>query len=316
VSAAGPLTVTFTSSSPAVGEIATSTTSGASGTVVIPAGGANTPVTVDTGGVAFDPILEGNTVVRAEAPGFDATFPLSSVSVDVTQPGVTVTFSSLQDQQLGVGLQAAYLVTLDSSAHGGATVRVTSLDPSRARVAADASTPGTSFIDLVFSDGETSKSFFVQAVSGAPGLVDIVASEPRFETGTMSLEVVQPVLFLSGFDPTQTTSSPNDDIYAHTGIHSPFFGGSFWNQTVSAAGPLTVTFTSSNPAVGEIVTSTTSGASGTAVIPAAGGNTPFTVDTGGVAFDPIAEGATSVSATAPGFDAAFPFSTVAVTVTP
>jgi hypothetical protein len=64
------------------------------------------------------------------------------------------------------------------------------------------------------------------------------------------------------------------------------------------------------------VTSTTSGASGTAVIPPGGINTPTTVATGGVAFDPIAEGTTNVTATATGFDPTSILSTVVVTVTP
>ena len=52
--------------------------------VQIPAGGFNTPTTVATGGVAFDPLSGGTTTVSASAPGFDSSFSGASLLVTVT----------------------------------------------------------------------------------------------------------------------------------------------------------------------------------------------------------------------------------------
>ena len=75
---------------------------------------------------------------------------------------------------------------------------------------------------------------------------------------------------------------------------------------------MTVTVSHTNTAVGELLTSTGGpGQSRTVTIAAGQSNSPTTVAAGGVAFDPIGGGSTTVTATARGFQAAPP---VTVTV--
>ena len=73
-----------------------------------------------------------------------------------------------------------------------------------------------------------------------------------------------------------------------------------------------VTFTSSTAAVGEVKTTTAHGATVTVSMPANTSCTPASVASGGVAFDPVGGGTTTVKASAPGFAA---FSTASQTVT-
>ncbi len=304
VSAAGSLSVTFTSGTPAVGRMVTSSSSGASVVVQIPAAGFNTPGTVATGGVAFDPLSGGTTTVSASATGFDATYAGASLLVTVTQPEITIS----GDQFIGRGLQDPHNAHLGGSVHGGVTVRIASSDPAIALVAANATTPGTAFVDVFVPDGSSDASFYVQGVALGP--VNITASQALFVTGTVARDVVQPALQIAVLSPSQTSLSPDNEFYAY-----PVIPATGQNQAVSAAGSLSVTFTSGTPAVGRLVTSSSSGASVVVQIPAAGFNTPGTVATGGVAFDPLSGGTTTVSASATGFDATYAGASLLVTVT-
>ena len=62
---------------------------------------------------------------------------------------------------------------------------------------------------------------------------------------------------------------------------------------------MTVTVSHTNTAVGQLVTSTGVGQSRTVTIAAGQSSSPTTVAAGGVAFDPIGGGSTTVTATAP-----------------
>jgi hypothetical protein len=87
-------------------------------------------------------------------------------------------------------------------------------------------------------------------------------------------------------------------------------------QTIRAGGSgVTATLTSSAPGVGQLVTA--AGPSGTVTVDIAPGQSrsPGTVATGGVAFDPLAAGTTTVRATIPGF-LALPGATIPITVNP
>jgi hypothetical protein len=144
--------------------------------------------------------------------------------------------------------------------------------------------------------------------------VTLTASESQFTPGTLDLEVVQPVLQILGLAASTTTLSVDDPFQVRTGI-SNTLGTSFQReQAVSAAGSLTVTFTSSDPAVGQLVTTALTGESVTVEMAPNTSRSPATVAAGGVAFNPLSEGMTTVSASSPEFNSSFPLSSVMVTV--
>ena len=215
---------------------------------------------------------------------------------------------------MGGGLQAPFRLTLGGSNHGGVTVRVTSADPGVLRVAANGTTAGTAYIDIYVADGFTYSDFYVQGVTGATGTaVGLTATQASFTNGTAQVDVVPAVFQLNNLAASMTTLWADDPFDVRVG-YLLSNGTTFHYAMVSGAGPLTVTFTSSAPTVGQLKTSTASGGSVTVTMPVNTYDSPGTVGTGGVAFDPLAGGTTTVSATAPGFDSAYAGSKQVVTV--
>jgi hypothetical protein len=127
------------------------------------------------------------------------------------------------------------------------------------------------------------------------------------------MTTVQPAIALSGVPTSTTAGAANAAFYAFVGTRS---GSTVNAQNVRAGSPgVTVTATSSNTAAGTLVTQTQSGGSVTAVIVPGLYYTPTTFATGGFAFDPVAQGQTTVSTSASGF-LTQPAGTVVVTVNP
>jgi hypothetical protein len=77
------VTATVSSSVPAVGQLVTSAGPSGSVTVAIAPGPARSPGTVAAGGVAFDPLTVGSTIVTATIPGFLA-LPNATVPVTIS----------------------------------------------------------------------------------------------------------------------------------------------------------------------------------------------------------------------------------------
>ena len=147
--------------------------------------------------MAFDPMGDGATTVKASAPGF-AAFSTDSQEVTVTQPAIDVIDAYGIGTRVGAGLQTIYRVTLGGAAdHGGVTVHIQSNNPGVALVAPDGTTPGSAAIDVTLPDGQTSYDFYVQGVSGKTGTAVISASQALFAPGaTLTLQVVPPVFYL------------------------------------------------------------------------------------------------------------------------
>ena len=306
VSAEGPLEVTLTSSDPAVGVLTTlSQLATTPVTVFVPVNASNSPTSVAAGGVAFDALTAGTTTVQATAPGFDPSEPASSPDVTVTQPGISLLINNvnfIQQGRLGSGLQGPVRVTLDGADHGGVTVRMTSSDPAIMRVAPDADTAGSEFIDVFFADGETQKNIYAQGVRGATGSTTITASNAAFTDGVGAVEVVPSVFTFTGLTTDTNTLAADDDFYVRT--YSTASGGGLSSlQRVSAEGPLTVTLASTDPAVGVLTTLSQPATTPVTVSIQVGQNqSPTSVAAGGAAFDALAGGVTTIQATATGFD--------------
>jgi len=88
-------------------------------------------------------------------------------------------------------------------------------------------------------------------------------------------------------------------------------------QEVSAAeGPVTLTITSSNAAVGQLVTTSATAAVVNVQVPANASRSGSSVALAGVAFDPLTAGSTNVSAAATGLDNSFSTAIDTVNVSP
>src|SRR5262249_50447275 len=148
------LTATITSSATSVGQVLTQTTPGSPVTVQIQPGSSQSPSGLASGGVVFDPIAAGTTVVSAAIPGLTAT-TAASVTVNVSSSGI-----SLSATTVGAGLQRNVSGNLGASGHGGVSVTLTSSDPTKVLLQKDAATPATSSISIPVANGATGFSYY------------------------------------------------------------------------------------------------------------------------------------------------------------
>lgn len=293
------VTVTVTSSTPTVGRLVTTGSSSGSETVQILVGQSISPNTVSLGGIAFEPLTTGTTDVSVTIPGF-ALVDNSTETITVSTPGITVSTGTI-----GAGLvyHANQSATLGASAHGGVTVRIESSNPAVALVSPDASTVGSTFIDVFVPDGQISAIFRVHGVEGTTGTVTITATAAGFTNGSNTADIVVPALQITNLIENTNTGASDDPFRVQIGIPNSVNTALAAAQVVrpGGTGPLTVTITNSNATVGQLVTTALTGQSVTVTIDVGQSISANSVAAGGVAFDPLAQGSTTLEATIPGF---------------
>ncbi len=296
-----PLTVTLVNDSASVGDLVKS--GGQRGdtlTVQIPVGSSQSPGTVATGGVAYDPDNGGVTSIGGSIPGFDLTSYYNR-SVTVTAPNIT-----LYANTLGAGLQFpsntyGYLAAAN---HGGVRVWIKSADPSMLLVAPDQSTVGGDSMFVDVPNGTQYFYFNLQALEGVADTgvagVPVTARAPGFTSGAATTTIRRPAFDLYPIPSTTTTLSDSTPFFAYVGYGS---GGYVNAQPVRAGGqPLTVTLTHSTRGVGRLITTAGTGDTVTVQIPTGSSQSPYGVTAGGVAFDPLTAGTTTIAGSIPGFD--------------
>ena len=290
-----PVTATIKNSATAIGDLITTPLTGDSVTVTIPVGSYFSPVSVATGGVAFDGTALGSTLVFAAIPGFIPT-TASVQTVNVTQPGISLNPLGT----VGSGLQGlGNSATLSASQHGGVTVHVESANPSAALVAPTPTTVGSASFDVFLANGSTSVAFYVSGMENVTGTSLITVSAPGFTSVSQTATIVQPAFDVVALGTTIDTLNPADPFQVRVGLPS----GSAVNpaQSVRAGGTaLTATVKNSNHPVGDLITTPLTGDSVVVSITPGNSSSPGTVATGGVAFDGTQLGSTVVSATIPG----------------
>ncbi|KPJ94448.1 MAG: hypothetical protein AMJ53_05215 [Gammaproteobacteria bacterium SG8_11] len=295
------LSVTLQSSATGIGRLVTTATTGSPVSVTIPVGGYQSHSTVATGGVAFDPLTTGTTIVTASIPGFITT-DAGSKTIEVSAPELSFYYG---DETVGAGLMSRYdnrLVRLGATAHGGVTVRIESSNSSVALVSPDGGTVGTEFIDVYVPDGEQNAFYVVHGVEGATGSVSLTASAPGFIDGAGTVNVVQSAVRIQGLSTNTTTLSADNPFYLEVGVPNAGNTNLSSDQRVRAGSPgLIATVSSSDVAVGQLVTIPLTGAMVTVQIPAGAARSATTVATGGVAFDPLTSGSTTVETSISGF---------------
>ena len=287
-----PAVATITTSPPGVLQLVTTTLTGDSVQVTIPVLSQNSPTSVASGGAAVDPLTAGTATVTATIPGY---LPETNQrTVTVSTPGIT-----LGNVTVGAALQLFASGNLGASEHGGVDVVIKSSNPSVALVSPNATTPGTDSVVVFVNDGSTFFSYYVQGVLGAtPGTVSLSARANGFTDGSAAATVVQPAIRIDGLIVTTDTTAIDDVFTVRIGI--PSAGATnlqqFQNVSAALAGPLTFNVTSSDPAVGQLVT--LAGTAGTLTVDIQVGNSSSasSVAAGGVAFRPLVPGTTTVSA--------------------
>jgi hypothetical protein len=304
--APGPLVVTMTANPASIVAVVDSSNAplgAATATVRIPKGLYYTPSNgAATGGTEVRPILNGAATVSVSIPGYTTATTNGNRSISVSQPGIS---GGLSFGQVGSGLQESGSVSLQASNHGGVDVTLTSSDPSIVLLAPNNTTAGTASIQVHLANGQTSFSFYVQALEGKTGTPTVTVTAPGFTNATLNTQVVVPAIDLQGVQATWTVAQGDYVVYSQTGVPNGQLTGLSRGQYVrpAAPAPIVVTFTSSNPTAGVMRNSGGDGASRTASIGTSGNEyyTPLSVASGGVAFHPLAPGSGNVSVTSPGF---------------
>ena len=310
---AGAVTATVTTSNAAAGILVTAGGSGASQLVSILPGQSDSPATVAAGGVAFDPNNGAGaetTTVAATAPGFGGTTGATQIVI-VTGPSLSVDLGTLTRLGAGLEVSACCVVRSNQSAlAGGLVVTLTSTDATRLLVAEApiSSAGGSGVLTVVIPEGLTSASFSLQGVEGAAGPAMVTASATGYSAGTSAVVSIEPpVLTLVNLASTMGATAPNDEFGVRVGLPTTAGGTTFGvAQAVRQGRPgaVTATVTSSAAAAGALVTASGNGLSQPVSILSGQSESPATVATGGVAFDPAATSAgetTTVAATISGF---------------
>ena len=298
--APGAVTVTFTSQTPAVGDLQKAGGSfAATQTVQIPVLGFQTPTDTTSGGVAFHPILAGSTVVSASATGFLQVNSSAGSTVTITQPGI-----SMSSVTVGSGLQVQSSGNLGATNHGGTTVTLTSSNPALL-LSPNSSTAGTSSINVLVPNGQTNFSFYVQGLEGQSDTViaAITAVGSGFTNGNGTVDVIPAAFDVINLPATPTAGGPDVSFYVRVGIANST--GAFMVQLqavrAGAPGPLTATATSNNAGRAILVNAAgQTNATQQVQIPAGQFQSPTTVGGGGVALRPVAAGSVTITTTIPG----------------
>jgi len=251
------------------------------------------------------------------APGFDATFTSLFKTVTVAAPVITLSDAFGETQRVGGGLQLTYRATLSGPQHGGITLRLTSDNPSVLRISDSALIAGTSVVDIPILNGSTIVDFTVQGVAGVTGLSTVTASHAAFVDDTEGFTVVEPILRIINLSTTRTVASTDDPFRVQTGIRN-VTGTTFERaQEVNpVSAPIQVLVGSSVPAIGQLVTTVSTGASVTVEVPVNSTVSANSVATGGVAFDSLATGSTDIGISALGFGSLPSSDTLTVTINP
>lgn len=302
VRAGSSVVVTLTSSDSGVAELTTSGGSGAMANVTIAGNSDSSPASIAAGGVALDPVSDGQTVIAATAPGVISTTAatqtviVAAASLDITGEPASLA-AGHQDTNVDVALSGAN--------HGGVTLRIQSTGATGVLLAPNATTVGTPTLDLALADGSSTVNFVLQAPETLTGAAMITATVLNDTIGvtpaSASVNVVTPALRITGLGASTSSIDAQDVFAVDCGVPNAGQTTLISAQSVRAGSSLVVTVSNSAAGVGQLVTAALTGQVVQSTIAANTSNTPASVASGGVALDPIAAGTTMVTASAPGY---------------
>lgn len=206
-------------------------------------------------------------------------------------------------EAVGAGLQASQTrARLSDSQHGGILVTLTVSDSTLALVAPDAATPGVPELRVFVPNGSIDAMFVVQALPDTTGSVTIDVEAPGFATNSLAVDVVTPVIALSGVTSSRSVIDPEDPFIVRVGLPNLAGTGLGTAQDARVGGPgFVANVSSSVPAILTLRTSTQSGGSVTVLVPPGSSSSSSSVASGGVAADGLLPGSGEVSVTLDGF---------------
>jgi 6-phosphogluconolactonase (cycloisomerase 2 family) len=266
-------------------------TGGGTRTVLIPGASA-------FGMLMLDPADPGTATIAATSPGVLSTAAATAL-VEVVRP--TVTLNVLNNiPAVGAGLQQVYWARLDAIGHGGLTVRLASTNPAVALISLDPQVTGVPFVDVDLPAGVTDFTYVVQGLEGMVSPVSIVATAAGFDESAMPLAIVPPAVEINGLDAPTSATAANTVVSVTVGVADQPNSRVLVAQAVRAGAALVATVTNSDGSVAQLVTEAGGAQSRTVVIAGGQAFSGSSAASGGVEFDPLNEGTTTVIVTIPG----------------
>ena len=138
-------------------------------------------------------------------------------------------------------------------------------------------------------------------MEGVTGTVTLTAAAPQFADATATVTVVQPALQIVSLPTSVNATDANVSFVVQLGIPNSTASGLALLQGVRVGSSVTLTVTNSNGTAAQLVTLAGGAQNRTVVVAAGQTNSPGSVATGGIAFDPLQSGTTTVRADSPGF---------------
>lgn len=292
-----PLEVTFISSDSTVGEIVKTGEVNDTLTALIPAGETTTPSSLGSGGVAFDGLASGQTIVTASIPGFLTTGDGQRV-VNVTNQNI---FINGLATRLGKDLQSvAASAELGESSHGGTTVRIQVSDSTKAIVSANALLAGTRFVDVFLPNGDTEALFYLQGLD--TGLVTVTATANTFNATMQDVDVVPAGIRIIELADSIDTTDPDDEFVVQVGGITADSSDIVTPQELRGGGPSrSIDVGSSDGSLAFIVLGNSLDQTVSLQLNPGQFESPLTVAQDGLALTPWQAGTVTVAASTPGF---------------
>ena len=229
-------------------------------------------------------------------PSFRAVGTAVGQTVTVTAPALALTAPA----SVGSGLQVSASGSVNAAQHGGINVVVRSSNPGLVRVAPSATVTATDSIIIPLANGTAGFSYVVAAEDQVTGQASITARATGFTDAATTATVVAPAIQLGGLATTNPAFAVDDPFQVMIGVPVANLTILSASQARRAgAAPLLVTVSSSNAAVGTLVTSGLTRDTLTVPILAGSAVSAASVATGGVAFRALTPGATTVRLTHP-----------------
>ena len=298
-----PVSITVTSSNPAVAAFVSGAGTADSVTLQI------NPGQSITSNITMKPLSAGTTTVSVTPPAGYGSVTASSAVVTVTGPGMT--FHGLP-YTVGAGMHSTGTrwVRLGASNHGGVRVRIESKQPGLALVSRNLTTVGQPFIEVDLPDGQTDLVFVSHGLEGVTGAATIEVTAPGFTTSSTTVTVAQPAARLNGVPSAMTVFQTPDLFQVQIGVPNATGTNLVEVQSIRPGGtPVSITVTSSNPAVAGFVSGATTAGSVTLQI------NPGQSITSNVTMKPLSAGTTTVSVAPPAGYTSVTTSSVGMTVT-
>lgn len=217
-----------------------------------------TPQLVFKGGVSFadaifQPLQPGTANLRLEVPsGYLVDPAQGQLAINAAPARLTLSYGTVQ---LGRDLQTSIAVSSEDRFSQGASLTVTSSDPSRLLVSTDANTRGQASITLTASPN-AQPNIILQSLADN-GIVTVTASADGYQSATQSVQLVPSAAV---FQATQTQNlALNSGAQRLLVLLVPLDPNSLSPQFFSSSAPragaiLSVPLTSSDPKVLTVAT--------------------------------------------------------------